>query len=678
MAAAGNYGTTRKVYPGGLPGVLSVGATNAKGTARTGFSTYGSWVDLSAPGANILAAQSCGGHLPVSGTSFAAPLVAGGAALVLAANPHATGEDLAEALQRSHSGRVLGFARGTARFDRAIDLVTPVTQPTITAPREGETVTGDIVVSAASTARFVEFRYPGVRTRVPVANGVASTRLSTLGTNGVHYVSAHDCTALRCGTKRDIHVLVENPAPVLTTPAEADRIDTTAIAASAEASGGSVQFLVDGEDRLVPPVPGSAATAQIPTEHLTNSKHTIQALQCNAAGTVCDTVRASDRHTVDVERLRPWISAGSTTFSPNGDGRHDAFTRTYSLDAPTQEVFARVQDASGATVLQRGPIVATAGAGYSYTWDGRRSDGTVVPDGRYTIHIDTSDTSAATPLGGRATTYANVDTTRPVMTGTSSSVPTVYPVRDDYVDATALSTHVSEPVAGLRAEIRNAAGTLARRFDLGARTRAGTATVTWGGRNGSGTPVAPGSYTVRFVARDEAGNDATSAATTVRVSDKRLVRRTGSKVVRPVPSLFDWYTGRCGDVFRDVRDGWRDSLGYYSNVNCAGSGDDSVATGFHFARLPAAIRYGQVRVDAYGGSARRESVADLAYLDRYGEFSDRGRVLQPGTRRYTGPWAGADAHVDYGRYVTWLVATAEGNRYDVRDFRVVWTYYALA
>ncbi len=543
----------------------------------------------------------------------------------------------------------------------------------------GETVTGDMTVSAASTARFVEFRYPGVRTRVPVVNGVASTRLSTLGTNGDQVLAAVDCTVLRCGVERDIHVLVENAAPVLTAPAEADRSDTAAIAASAMASGGSVQFLVDGEDRLVPPVPGSAATAQIPTEHLPNDKHTIQALQCNAAGTVCDTVRPSNRHTVVVERLRPWVEQRLSPFSPNGDGRRDSYTVAYGLDAPTQEVVARVQDASGTTVLEQVLAeAATAGDGYSYTWDGRRSDGTVVPDGRYSVQIDTVGASVTTPLGGRATTYANVDTTRPVMTGTSSSARTVYPARDDYVDATRLSTRVSEPVAELRAEVRTSSGTLARRLDLGARSRAGTAKVTWDGRNKAGTPVAPGTYAVRFVARDEAGNEATSAATTVRVSDKRLVRRTASKVVRPVPSLFDWYAGRCGDVFRDVRAGWRDSLGYYSNVGCSGSGDDSVAAGFHVARLPAATRYGQVRVDAYGGSARRESVADLTYLDRYGTFSDRGRVLQPGTRRYTGPWAGTDTHVDYGRYVAWLVATAEGNRYDARDFRVVWTYYALA
>ena len=76
VAAAGNSASSAAQYPAAYANVVAVGAT----TSTDGLSTssnFGSWVDLAAPGQSIVNLKMGGGTVTFSGSSMAAPLVAG-------------------------------------------------------------------------------------------------------------------------------------------------------------------------------------------------------------------------------------------------------------------------------------------------------------------------------------------------------------------------------------------------------------------------------------------------------------------------------------------------------------------------------------------------------------------------------------------------------------------------
>ena len=162
VAAAGNNGTSTTVYPAAYPNVVAVSATTSADTLAS-FSSFGSFVDLSAPGQDITTSWINGGFITISGTSFSSPLTAGVAALALSRNPALSNAQLSSLLTANTddlgaagydtffgAGR-LNAAKVVAAAAPVIDTIAPTTA--VTNPKNGASIanTRSVSVTVASS-----------------------------------------------------------------------------------------------------------------------------------------------------------------------------------------------------------------------------------------------------------------------------------------------------------------------------------------------------------------------------------------------------------------------------------------------------------------------------------------------------------------------------------------------
>ncbi|MEM2367237.1 MAG: S8 family serine peptidase [Candidatus Bathyarchaeia archaeon] len=172
IAAAGNTGKYEDYMDN--PYIISVSATD-KNDLSASFSSYGPYVDLSAPGVGILttingkeASSYDYAYGYASGTSFSAPITAGVVALMYSVNPSLTPGQITQILQTSavdlgEQGYDFKYGWGRINATKALIMAaalqnqtkTPsdVNPPTVTIlfPKEGAKVLGKITVQVDAT-----------------------------------------------------------------------------------------------------------------------------------------------------------------------------------------------------------------------------------------------------------------------------------------------------------------------------------------------------------------------------------------------------------------------------------------------------------------------------------------------------------------------------------------------
>ena len=245
-------------------------------------------------------------------------------------------------------------------------------------------------------------------------------------------------------------------------------------------------------------------------------------------------------------------SAPVPWFSPNGDGVRDAisFAATNSEDGA---IVAKVLDGSSAVIDSW--TIANGTAATAVTWDGRKSNNAVAPDGLYTVRLAPRDVAG--------NTGASVDRTVAVVGGMrafSSSRTIFFPQDNDAQAPTIRLSFVLARPMTVSLTVRNAAGTIVKTHYDATALAAGTYQWWFDGKATDGTMLPRGKYTASITATDgtltatgslaftlDAFIIKPSDATPARGQSIRVSVTSAEKLVRPPalhikqPGYADWY-----------------------------------------------------------------------------------------------------------------------------------------
>jgi len=161
VVAAGNSGVNENITP--TTTMIPVSATDSN-DAIASWSSYGTFVAMSAPGVGIWSTAAGGGYGSYSGTSIASPLVAGTVALMMSANPALSNSQVESLLYSTAtdlgaSGRDIYYGYGRVNAAAAVQAAAGTTvvvadkQPptvSITAPAANASVTGLVAVNVSA------------------------------------------------------------------------------------------------------------------------------------------------------------------------------------------------------------------------------------------------------------------------------------------------------------------------------------------------------------------------------------------------------------------------------------------------------------------------------------------------------------------------------------------------
>jgi subtilisin family serine protease len=287
VIASGNSGSL--FTAAGYPEALFVGATDDR-DAITSFSDRGPYVDMVAPGLQLVTTGMGGAYQYATGTSFAAPMVAGAAALAWSANPDlrpGTIADILTATTKDLGASGKDQTYGTGRLDvgaavaRAAitNVSTDTTAPSVrfTRPTDGSSQASRFTVALAATdatgVADVVLRLDGIElatdTRSPYAFTVDPGRyargrhtLSAVATDLVGNTSTVSSIAVTfTGSSSQGAAGITFTSPAANATVSAD----TTITARVSSSVGlvSAEWYVDGESVLVSPLSGTSSTINL-------------------------------------------------------------------------------------------------------------------------------------------------------------------------------------------------------------------------------------------------------------------------------------------------------------------------------------------------------------------------------------------------------------------------------
>jgi flagellar hook assembly protein FlgD len=224
-----------------------------------------------------------------------------------------------------------------------------------------------------------------------------------------------------------------------------------------------------------------------------------------AVGDVEGWMRGSSLTPRDSAPPETWeVEDGGGVVSPNGDGTQDELAIAVGLSEPADWTL-RVTDEAGEELDRASGHGETAVLAWA---PGAGS----VADGRYHWRLEATDGWGNGPLTD--TGPLRVDTTAPSVTvdEPADAAPQFSPNGDGSGDRVSFTVRADEPGTAT-ATVRDASdGVVAR---VSSTLGSGAATVAWDGRDEDGAFVPDGEYTLRFTARDAAGNRSEAEARTV-------------------------------------------------------------------------------------------------------------------------------------------------------------------
>ncbi|HSP22931.1 MAG TPA: S8 family serine peptidase [Planococcus sp. (in: firmicutes)] len=199
VAAAGNERVENPYYPASYPNVISVGSSTASDKVSN-FSNYGKHIDIAAPGSSIYSTLPKGAYGVMDGTSMAAPMVTGVAALIKSSEPALSNIEIEKRLYASADDLGVpgkdpfyGHGRVNARKALLINYLTvPSVNPvsSISASVTGKTVANAKVYAYAGTKKIGEAVAAKGSFTMPIAKQKPGTAIAVYAVDAARNKSA--------------------------------------------------------------------------------------------------------------------------------------------------------------------------------------------------------------------------------------------------------------------------------------------------------------------------------------------------------------------------------------------------------------------------------------------------------------------------------------------------------